>query len=471
MAFLHLFLIVYLVHFSPLANCASSPEFQHTVRLNHHETIQTIEDFMAFDASQLQESLEVLPNSSSPYSIPVYHIDIFLKSAYKDYHSLILSRLAHDTKRVEWLAMASTSPVIDIPYYYENYSYVGIMNIGTPPQRAHLIVDTGSHFVWWACKPCKYCPSHSFDPSRSSSYRQVDCLRKDECPDGEGILQGCDRGGKHRCMFRVIYRDTSEAEGFLAHENVTTTWGEILVENLLYGCATKAPTFLINRKFIGLLGFGPNKYSFINQMNATSFGFCPKSHTATVATILYFNSLPIPDRYTIKVPIIPDIRPKYYNVELQGMFVSWEFLRIKSQINADGRRGATVDSGTSITRFPPLFYDEFRDAFRRHCEVLNRLPGESILDTCYNISSPNWFLDVPKVHFVFPLDTGYQLLSLDANQIMVPMGTDGKYCLAFAPTRPSDTIIGIWQLQGTRVSFDLVNQIVQFDPENCKIRP
>nr|XP_027109583.1 protein ASPARTIC PROTEASE IN GUARD CELL 1-like [Coffea arabica] len=490
MAFFAFFLILCLLLFLPSTNCISSPESQHTqtVRLNHHDTIQAIEDFMAFDAGQLlQESIQVpattttTSSSSSPFQgnyIPVYDIDIFLKSGYEDYRSLILFRLARNAKRFEWLSTSLTdSPVVDIPYYYESASYVGIMDIGNPPQRAHLLIDTGSRFVWWDCQPCNNCPTFSYNPSRSSSYRQVDCRMEGECPGNEGLFWGCDMDGNNKCEFKVMYRDSTEAEGFLAYEKVTTTHGEeggdvVLVENLRFGCAEKSPASMIGKKFTGILGFGPNTYSFIYQMNATSFSFCPKSHTASVATSLYFNSLPIPDDFTFRTPLLQNIQPIYYAVNLTGVYVRWEFLEIKSLTNSDGRVGAVVDSGTSISMFPLQFYNQFRDTFTRHSQWLSRLPGEQFFDTCYNISSPEWYLEVPEIIFQFSGVTGHEVLRLDANQIMMPIGTDGKYCLAFSPTKFRQfTLIGTWQLQGTRVSFDLANQMLQFDPENCKNSP
>ncbi len=56
--------------------------------------------------------------------------------------------------------------------------YLMSLSLGTPPQQFAAIVDTGSDLNWVQCLPCRVCyqqTSNKFDPSRSSTYRDVPC--------------------------------------------------------------------------------------------------------------------------------------------------------------------------------------------------------------------------------------------------------------------------------------------------------
>jgi hypothetical protein len=59
--------------------------------------------------------------------------------------------------------------------------YLMSLSLGTPPQQFAAIVDTGSDLNWVQCLPCRVCyqqTSNKFDPSRSSTYRDVPCANQ-----------------------------------------------------------------------------------------------------------------------------------------------------------------------------------------------------------------------------------------------------------------------------------------------------
>jgi hypothetical protein len=56
--------------------------------------------------------------------------------------------------------------------------YLMSYSIGTPPFKVYGIFDTGSNLVWLQCKPCHLCYNQTspiFDPSKSSSYKNIPC--------------------------------------------------------------------------------------------------------------------------------------------------------------------------------------------------------------------------------------------------------------------------------------------------------
>ncbi|CAN0399696.1 unnamed protein product, partial [Ectocarpus fasciculatus] len=56
--------------------------------------------------------------------------------------------------------------------------------VGTPPQRASVIINTGSHFSAFPCSECKNCGTHTdpyWDPSQSSTAHIVTCDESERC--------------------------------------------------------------------------------------------------------------------------------------------------------------------------------------------------------------------------------------------------------------------------------------------------
>ena len=74
---------------------------------------------------------------------------------------------------------------------YKNSQYVGIINIGNPPQLIEVIFDTGSSNFWITSSRCKdpgCLINQSFDSNKSSTYEKVGT--RVEVEFGSGLIEG-----------------------------------------------------------------------------------------------------------------------------------------------------------------------------------------------------------------------------------------------------------------------------------------
>ncbi|KAJ8560594.1 hypothetical protein K7X08_022454 [Anisodus acutangulus] len=216
----------------------------------------------------------------------------------------------------------------------------------------------------------------------------------------------------------------------------------------------------------GLIGLGGGSLSFPSQIKASSFSYCLVDRNSDSSSTLEFNSAGPSD--AVLAPLLRNSRRStFFYVGVEGISVGGETLPIPAnifQVDETGHGGIIVDSGTAVTRLQTTVYNSLRDTFFKYAQ--NNLPstdGFMLFDTCFDLSSMKT-ASVPTVAFHF---SGGKDLSLHPKNTLVPVDSEGKYCLAFAPTDESLAIIGNLQQQGTRVSYDLTNNLVGFSPDKC----
>ncbi|CAI9095389.1 OLC1v1031328C2 [Oldenlandia corymbosa var. corymbosa] len=442
--------------------------------------MKSIRNFMAFDATQLLKNPpQVSPidselHSNQTLSIPLYDVNLFLKSNYKDYRTLMVSTLAKDAKRAAWMASfieVNSSGIhqnfVELLVGFVEGVYATTLQVGTPPQTDVWIVDTGSNLIWWDCKPCKNCPANSFDPSKSSTFKQVNCGDSNDCPNRLG-LKCSSSWFSRKCVFGVDYIDGTRAEGFMAHDRITTNGGT-LIEDLKFGCSDAGPKQFTNHKFTGIMGFGRGALSFPSQYKATSFSYCLAP--TFLSNPMFLNTLIFRSQTTLKLPLYLSWETSY-SAQLVGITVGNQYAKANPNPPQDRYIRAVVDSGTRLTWLPPNLYYRFRNILRSSFSLPSTRHGR--LDTCYKIGSRDiTTLNIPAVTFIFLGSSGEpkQILSLNAEQIFVPVDNyhAGIYCLAFAPQEKehSFALIGNVQLTGTRVTVDLQYKNMYLDVNKC----
>ena len=113
--------------------------------------------------------------------------------------------------------------------------------IGQPPVSQLAVFDTGSSRIWVLCVPCQDCPqtaSPMFDPSRSTTYKQLSCedyLFPVHCED---MFQ------PKPCRFEgSLYLSSLTSAGVLATEDFilpTIDEGTNVISDVVFGCANRA---------------------------------------------------------------------------------------------------------------------------------------------------------------------------------------------------------------------------------------
>ncbi|OIW04660.1 hypothetical protein TanjilG_07795 [Lupinus angustifolius] len=488
--FIHFFSFLFFLFSSPLLTHSRTTPFNpKTTLLDVASSIQKTQNIFTFNhqlhsSSSSSSSSSFSSNSLSTLSLELHSRASIQNPSHNDYKSLTLSRLARDSARVKSLQtrldlslkrisqtnLHPTDTQQDSFIFNEiqgpivsgtsqgSGEYFLRVGIGNPPSQSYMVLDTGSDVSWIQCEPCSECYQQTdpiFEPSSSSSYAPITC----DAPQCKSLdLSECRNG---TCLYEVSYGDGSYTVGEFATE--TVTFGSASVENVAIGCGHTNEGLFVGAA--GLLGLGGGSLSFPAQLNATSFSYCLVDRDSDSASTLEFNS-PLP-RNAVTAPLQRSKEMEtFYYVGLAGISVGGEMLPIPEtsfQVDASGGRGIIVDSGTAVTRLHGEVYNSLRDTFVRGIRELKKVNGVALFDTCYDLSSKT-SVEVPTVSFHFA--EGKEL-PLPAKNYLIPVDSVGTFCFAFAPTTSSLSIIGNVQQQGTRVGFDLDNDVVGFSANSC----
>lgn len=131
--------------------------------------------------------------------------------------------------------------------------YFADLLIGSPvPQRASVIIDTGSRLVGFPCKGCIHCGEHldpMFDVSRSASATWLNC--SGQCS------QGCVKG---HCSYRETYSEGSTISGLWFDDSVRL--GDAFSGNppvrASLGCHTNENKLFFTQRANGIMGLAPS---------------------------------------------------------------------------------------------------------------------------------------------------------------------------------------------------------------------
>ncbi|KDP29378.1 hypothetical protein JCGZ_18299 [Jatropha curcas] len=469
----------------PFAYSRSLSHSSTTIILDVKASIQKTKDIFSTDAKTTMPFNQQGKGSSSSswVTMELHSRNSIQKTSHTDYKSLTLARLQRDSARVRSLTTRldlviqgfSTSDLkplgSDLEFKAEDLQgpivsgtsqgsgeYFSRVGIGKPPSSVYLVLDTGSDVNWLQCAPCADCYQQAdpiFEPASSTSYSPLTCDSK-ECKSLD--VSECRNGS---CLYEVSYGDGSYTVGDYVTETITL--GSASVENVAIGCGHNNEGLFVGAA--GLLGLGGGSLSFPSQINATSFSYCLVDRDSDSASTLEFNSPILPSAVTAPLLRNHELDTFYY-IGMTGLSVGGELLSIPEsafKIDESGNGGIIVDSGTAITRLQTDVYNSLRDAFVKGTEGLPSTNSVALFDTCYDLSS-KYSVEVPALSFHFP---DGKVLPLPAKNYLIPVDSDGTFCFAFAPTASALSIIGNVQQQGTRVSFDLANSRIGFEPNKC----
>ncbi|MFS8019860.1 putative nepenthesin [Helianthus anomalus] len=489
MAFSLFFLFLSLLSLSTTTTTAGTTTT--TATLDVATTVQKTLDLLNPNFLQQQSdksqktSSETPKTTSSSLSFTVHPRSSIHNHHHNDYESLTRARLARDSHRVNSVITnieilisgtnrSEMKPVVESNSMYKvedlttpvtsgisqgSGEYFARVGLGTPAKEYYMVIDTGSDITWLQCQPCSDCYQQTdtiYDPSGSSSYNSLPCGSQ-QCQALE--TSACRSTG---CLYQVSYGDGSFTVGDFVTE--TVSFGNSgSVPSVAIGCGHDNEGLFVGSA--GLLALGGGPLSLPSQIKATSFSYCLVDRDSDKSSTLEFNSAPPAGSVTAPLLRNPKVKTYLY-VGLTGISVGGRPLSIPPSIFAvddSGRGGAIVDSGTAVTRLQSQAYNSLRDAFTQQARNLKPTDGFSLFDTCYDFSSLTR-VAVPTVSFNF---AGGKTLSLRPENYLIPVDSNGKFCLAFAPTDSPLSIIGNVQQQGTRVGYDISKSVVSFSPNNC----
>ncbi|XP_044492236.1 protein ASPARTIC PROTEASE IN GUARD CELL 2-like [Mangifera indica] len=460
----------------------SYPDFQY---LKVNESIAATKTKPAkLSLSQFHDDDEVRfgkrNDSSRKWKLEVLHRDKLISAATINSHhhrQRFDARMQRDIKRVAYLTrrLSGGNTKAAVKYGVEDFAtdvvsgmdqgsgeYFVRIGVGSPPRSQFMVIDSGSDIVWVQCQPCNQCYKQSdpvFDPADSASFTVVSCSSS-VCDRLENA--GCHAG---RCRYEVSYGDGSYTKGLLALETLTV--GQTTIRNLAIGCGHRNQGMFVGAA--GLLGLGGGSLSFVGQLGGQTggaFSYCLVSRGTGASGALEFGRAALPVGAAWVTLIRNPRATSFYYVGLSGLGVGGMQVPISEDIfrlNQLGNGGVVMDTGTAVTRLPTVAYEALRDSFIAQTGNLPRASGVSIFDTCYDLFG---FLSVrvPTVSFYF---SGGPILTLPANNFLIPVDDAGTFCFAFAPSASGLSIIGNIQQEGIQISFDEANGFVGFGPNVC----
>ncbi|XP_022150843.1 aspartyl protease family protein At5g10770-like [Momordica charantia] len=125
-----------------------------------------------------------------------------------------------------------------------------------------------------------------------------------------------------------------------------------------------------------------------------------------------------------------------------------------------------IDSGTVITRLPPMIYKALKAEFEKQLAGFPRAPMLEILDTCYNFSGFK-NVTIPTIQFHFE---GNANLTVEKEGVFYSVRSDSsQMCLAMTSLNDEEEIgiLGNYLTINQRVVYDLKGSRMGFAIEPC----
>ncbi|KAH0652200.1 hypothetical protein KY285_031809 [Solanum tuberosum] len=391
---------------------------------------------MSFDITKLVD-----PPMPS-YTFALYSRDLFEKSKFKDYDSLLENKIARSQARAKHLAWILESGNVTRPHeskrdngnvpkttsvQFLNAEYIATFNLGTD--------------------------DHKFKRAQSTK-----CLLRPkiiECSSYENT-----------CVYDYNYEDGGRTKGWIAEDVITFVLDQ-KTERILFGCGrdqTSGKPF--DGDFSGIAGLGRRRaggYSLPSQFGADIMAICLPDFFTTGKSTISFHISPFKRKTSAKLLPNPAL-PLFYFVNLFKVFINDKEVPLPRNIGNDMNSRYFVDTGATFSFFPKGIYKVFRDTFRKEAGFPLYKSPPSQFDTCYK-ADPGVAPDFPTVKMYFGQQKPENLLFLAERLVVVHQ--QGLFCLAFMSWKNPVTIIGSYQLQGVGLTFDTATDTLSFDIDAC----
>ncbi|XP_030494188.2 aspartic proteinase 36 [Cannabis sativa] len=413
-----------------------------------------------------------------------------LKRAFPPNHLIELRQLrARDELRHGRKLQDTNNSVINFPVGGTfNPSQVGLyyaeIKLGSPPQKYHVQIDTGSDVLWLYGFPCIGCPLftslnielNSYDPKSSNTSSSILCSNQ-MCKDGVGVEESLCSFHSNRCIYTFTYGDGSTTTGFyvsdlLSFDTIDGSSHTNSSASVVFGCSKIASGELSRTESAvdGIFGLGQNKLSVISQLSSQGispkiFSHCLKGDDNGGGTLL-FGDVQHPNM--VYTPIVPS--KLHYNINLVNISVNGkELMGIDSKEYSllSTTNDTVVDSGTTLAYLPKHLYKSFIMAVD---EVA--LNNASLAHTyeyhCYSVDSSMINSTFPEV--IFNFSGGASLVLKPKDYLLQQNSTDGDklWCMGFMENKDT-TILGDLVLKDKLVVYDLANQRIGWTDYNCSL--
>jgi hypothetical protein len=253
--------------------------------------------------------------------------------------------------------------------YGTHFSYV---YVGTPPQRASVIIDTGSHYTAFPCNECSKCGTgHTDDYWNLDASSSAHVLGCNECQSAR-----CDTKGKDRCVFGQSYSEGSSWNAFQVRDKLYLG-GLSLAEtppddkewtlDFLFGCINSQNGLFLSQLADGIMGMSADSVTLIHQMynagvlKSRSFSLCFHEDGGSM---VIGGSEPLLWQRGVTMQFTPNLKDSgWYTVKVEDVKLNGASIGNVASFFQRGK-GAIVDSGTTDTYLPSGISAEFKAAWK-----------------------------------------------------------------------------------------------------------
>ncbi|OVA15057.1 Peptidase A1 [Macleaya cordata] len=366
--------------------------------------------------------------------------------------------------RLHHLQSSIKSPdyLIAAPLTSEDLDYIVNFWAGTPPSEITAILDTGSKITWFQCLPCEKCFNQTkpiFDPSKSSSYRDLTCISG---PCQQLSSTSCESG---LCKYGATYGDGSFSDGSLAIETFTFNTADRRSTSLLgvvFGCGHKNGGRLYKNDLAGIVSMGQGPLSLINQLNQRRFSYCLVPRGATMVSHLQIGITPLLAGKTTPFFQVEGSEHLYY-LSLDDISLGSEPLHIPLKAFKPSKyQGLIIDTGTSIDILDSSGFDLVIRAVQRVMKLKEVTDPHQELELCYEGTMGD-LVGFPSLtyHFV----NGADLVVGSKN--LFQQVADRVVCLSMLRNDDSISIIGSKSQENYIVGYDFHTKLISFGPYDC----
>lgn len=338
--------------------------------------------------------------------------------------------------------------------------------IGTPPQKASVIVDTGSSLTATPCKNCDSCGEHTdpkYDLNISTTYEYLPCNHESECDE-------CNNNQK--CIISESYSEGSTWKAIMVEDfawfgdpnNLTnnTNFEKYSVKYPI-GCQIEETGIFTNQIANGIMGLSHDTNSIIDRLYQSGklehniFSLC-FSRNGGQMFIGGFNDS-IHNGNIEYVPYINDTG--YYQVHIVDILINERSIAMPESLINRGTKGVIVDSGTTDSYFP----EEIGESFQR---LFLKITGfEYGLINKNNQLNDDDFKNLPNIQFkIKGFHNNIVTLTIPPTNYMSFYRKSG-----YVPTihfkSSTGGIIGANMMMNHNYVFDKENQRIGITSANC----
>ncbi|XP_060554627.1 beta-secretase 1-like [Ruditapes philippinarum] len=346
------------------------------------------------------------------------------------------------------------------------------VEIGTPPQKFNVLIDTGSSNLAVACKPSIEINTH-FQTDKSTTYKEL----------GKSVTVPYTLGSWDGELGTDVIRITS-----IPNVNITAN----------IACINKAEHFFINNSnWQGILGLGyaeiarpdssveplfdtmvhDRQSSNIFSVQLCGLGYFSPNPTNKVGGSLIFGSTS-PELYDGELLSTPIYKEWYYEVIIIDIQVADKSLQMDCKEYNFGK--TIVDTGTTNLRLPYRVFNKVVQQIVQEIQLNSEVnppslgfwAGEEVL--CWKEGQVPYDM-FPTISLVLPTNnTASFKLVVSAQQYLRPVGEENDNspendCFKFGiSSLDSGSVIGAIVMEGFYVVFDRVNKQVKFANTTCR---